>query len=276
MPDQVRGLGPGANEKVFRGAEIQFGPHSIRGGDHVEVVLAGYTVEEAVPRTFTHDGDQGVAGMEWQVAQFLVGFAAHGTLLVALLDQASRAGCPLAWPHARVDLAAGGIEPNGRACFLPQIVLLHLHHFPAPAPLAHTVEAVPDVGFGLASGAVGLEVGPQVRLEVVEKAVECSAQRRQRCARQRRACLEHGDGVNVRANHVGAQPDGFVQRRATAHHGIKHSQPFQPAWRVVVRAVVARRELFEDGAECGAATPRPPLVQVGVGPEQVLVVHLLP
>ena len=213
--------------------------------------------------------------MEGQVAQFLVRLAAHGALLVALLDQVPRAGYTLAWPHTRVNLAAGGIEPNGGAVFLPQVVLLHLHHFPAAAPLAHTVEAMADVGFGLANGAVGLEVGLQVRLEVVEKAVESSAQRRQRRARQRGAGLEHGDGVNVRANHVGAQPDGLVQCRATAHHRVKHGQPFQPAWRVVARAVIARRELFEDGAERGATTPRPPFVEIGVGPEQVLVVHLL-
>ena len=113
-------------------------------------------------------------------------------------------------------------------------------------------------------------------MEIAEETVERGAQRRKRNAGERRASLENRNGVDVRPNHVRAKPYGLVQRGAAAHHRVENRQSLQTAGGVVVGKLGGGRELLEDGAERGTAAARPPLVKVGVRPEQVLVEHFPP
>ena len=84
------------------------------------------------------------------------------------------------------------------------------------------------------------------------------------------------DRVNISPDDVGPQADGLVQSSAAPHHRVKHYFAIKTAGSIVAAAFSVRREVLQDGTECSAAPTCPPLVQVGIRAEQVLVEHLLP
>lgn len=66
-----------------------------------------------------------------------------------------------------------------------------------------------------------------------------------------------------------------MERCAAAHHGVEDNLAFKPPWRVVLAQGWIIDKLLEDMAKCGSGAPRPPLVQVRIRAEQVLVEGLV-
>lgn len=174
--------------------------------------------------------------------------------------------------RADVDLpAVRGQAHDAAIRFVAQGQGVDHHHRSASARLLDPVQHELGLGAGLAGGARCLRQRTEARCELGKERLEHGGLLGQGQPRQGGPRLKHGDGVDIGADNMRAQANRLVDRRPAAQHRVEDDLVLQAAHGVVVAAAWIVGQLLENGAEGCPRPARPPLVQVGVGAEQVLV-----
>jgi len=159
---------------------------------------------------------------------------------------------------------------------MSQLMLVNLDTLSARAAFAKSAHDVLDINAAVAVGAFGLKEDSQFGVKRGEKVVKCSPQLAEWYSCQRSAHLSDGNRINVCTDHACVETDRLVQGCATSHHWVKNNFSFQTTRCVVVATINIGYELFQDSAESRTTTPRPPLVEVCIGTEKMLVECLGP